>query len=938
MNSIDISEQTNYDSAVFEILKNLLPEINFQNLLVNYIEQSEREKNLTENSFLNTDENAELDNRNGENHMKIHQLQHIKLYWIFSIFCVCLFFLGVHLFKGSKKMQVTEINENIIKPFIRSDLIIPTEAVLLHRPEVILHINEKLKGQNGIQSLALIGPGGAGKTTLARQYTHQEKAQVIWEVNAESYEGLKDSFERLAQALAQTEEDKKSLKGFLNISNLIEREEKIISFVKERLKACSSWTLIFDNMEKFSDLQKHFPQDAETWGNGKVILTTRDSTIQNNKHIRGTLQVGELTPLQMLTLFTKIMTNGDENSFSLGKKEETQQFLMKIPPYPLDVSVAAYYLKTTNASFDGYIENINQNNKDFANIQANFLKEAGGYTQTRYGILTISLQHLMNTDKNFIDLLFFISLLNSQNIPRELLDKYKHNLIVDNFIFNLKKYSLITNESSLPFLGQTISLHRSTQNISLAYLLKILPEEKKEKFLQLAISTLDSYIDEIIYKENLEKMELLIAHLKAFLNHGNLLDNKMQGEIRSRLGYIYYHLRDYINGKKALEEALEILKETHLNNPIKIVDILMYLAIINMELGNYEKAKALIAESLRDYSSYFAETNMSVAKTFLNIGDVYGVIGECGKAKNMLEKSLLIYDQSLLKHQNDEEKSLMQSPIRGRTLALLGNVYGSLGEYEKARDFLEESLKTYEAFFPGHYFDITAASVLLGNVYINIGAYERGVNLIERSIASYKKILPEDHLDLAWASLYLGNAYEKFQNFTQAQKVLEKTLEIHKKALGESNIRSAWTSLYLGRVYVKLGKILEGRTLLNQALLIYEKNYGKNHIETGRVLEGLGQAYLAEGNFDSSETYLNKAFKIFQKSDHTDIYMILEDLAQLYIEKSKLAETQGNKKLSKDDVNQAISFLAQAAEIVKARFPKHSSHLTRIQEKLKDLK
>lgn len=821
-------------------------------------------------------------------------------------------------------MQVTEPNTNITKSFIRSDLIIPTEAVLLRRPGELKHIDETLQKQNGIRSIALIGPGGAGKTTLARQYTHQEKADVIWEVNAESPEGLKDSFEKLAQALAQTAQDQNILKGFLNINNPLEREEKIISFVKERLKLRSSWVLVFDNMETFTDIQKHFPQDTETWGKGQIILTTRDGTIQNNKHIHATLQIEELTPLQKLTLFAKIMTNGNESSFPEEKRAEAQPFLKKIPSYPLDVSVAAYYLKATNAPFAGYIENINQNNKNFAAIQTNLLKEAGSYTQTRYGILTLSLQRLMNTEQDFGNLLFFVSLLNSQNIPRDLLAKDKNNLVVDNFIFNLKKYSLITNELSLPALGKMISLHRSTQSISLAYLLDILEEEKKKEYLQSAVKSIISYVDEVIYKENLEKMAFLITHLRAFLNHGKLLDVEMQGEIQNRLGYICYHLRDYVNGKKELEESFKILKTTHFTNPTKVVDTLMYLAIINMELGNYEKANELIESCLKDYKSYFAEINMDVAKTFLVIGDVYSVIGEHDKAKDILAKSLLIYDQSLLSQQDDEEKKLMQSPIRGRTLALLGNVYGSLGDYEKARELLEASLKTYEDLFPDHHFDITAASVLLGNAYINLGAYERGVKLLERSLASYKELLSEDHLDLAWASVYLGNAYEKSQNLAQAEKVLEKTLEIHKKALGENNIRSAWTSLYLGKNYIKLGKISEGKALLNQALLIYEKNYGKDHIETGRLLEALGQADLAEKNFESAEKSFNNALNIFQKSSHTDRFIILEDLAQLYAEQAK--------------TDQATAFLEQALEIVKARFPEHSPHLMRIQGKLDNLK
>jgi len=418
---IDISEQLTYSSAIFEILTTLLPEVNVKDLFANFREQSEGMENLSEISYLNKCENEETERREERIDKKTQLLKGKKIHCIFSIVCVLLFFLVLQNFKGNKEMQVAQTSENLIKSSIRSDLIIPTESALLHRPEEMTQINEKFNGQKGIQTVALIGPGGAGKTTLARQYTHQVHADVIWEVNAETHESLRDSFETLAQALAQTEEDQKILKSVLEISNLTEREEKVISFVKIGLKAHSSWALVFDNMEKFADIQKHFPQDAETWGKGKIILTTRDHTIQNNKHIHSTLQIGELTSPQKLTLFTKIMMNGDESSFSLAKREEANQFLEKIPPYPLDVTVAAYYLKTTNASFEGYVENIDQNNKSFAKIQESLLKEAGSYTQTRYGILTLSLQRLINTDKDFSDLLFFISLLDSQNIPRELL-------------------------------------------------------------------------------------------------------------------------------------------------------------------------------------------------------------------------------------------------------------------------------------------------------------------------------------------------------------------------------------------------------------------------------------------------------------------------------------------------------------------------------------
>ena len=52
-------------------------------------------------------------------------------------------------------------------------------------------------------------------------------------------------------------------------------------------------------------------------------------------------------------------------------------------------------------------------------------------------------------------------LTDSQNIPKDLLSTLKNDVIVDDFIYHLKKYSLITNKSSINS-SQAISIHRST--------------------------------------------------------------------------------------------------------------------------------------------------------------------------------------------------------------------------------------------------------------------------------------------------------------------------------------------------------------------------------------------------------------------------------------------------------------------------------------------
>src|SRR3546814_17604867 len=100
--------------------------------------------------------------------------------------------------------------------------------MLLQRPNLMNQIEEKLKEQQGIQTIALIGPGGAGKTTIARVYGRSQKLPIVWEINAETKENLINSFECLAYALSKTEEEKKILKGYKEIKNDEEREKQIM--------------------------------------------------------------------------------------------------------------------------------------------------------------------------------------------------------------------------------------------------------------------------------------------------------------------------------------------------------------------------------------------------------------------------------------------------------------------------------------------------------------------------------------------------------------------------------------------------------------------------------------------------------------------------------------------------------------------------------------
>ena len=201
------------------------------------------------------------------------------------------------------------------------------------------------------------------------------------------------------------------------------------------------------------------------------------------------------------------------------------------------------------------------------------------YRHSRHHLMMVSLQQVLDSNPEFTDLLLMMCCLEATHIPRAFLEAYKPQLVVDTFMLQMKKYSLIHQESSSgAYL--TVSIPKMMQTIGLDYLNTRLGAQQLPHRQIAMLQAIERVIQKAMDEENSDLMKLFEPHLKATAS----ISIDATGDLKRLVGCVYYylgeddqtltHLSQSVNIRKPSSMKAGLLMHFHIwATPIKIKDL-----------------------------------------------------------------------------------------------------------------------------------------------------------------------------------------------------------------------------------------------------------------------------------------------------------------------------------------------------------------------------
>ena len=416
-------------------------------------------------------------------------------------------------------------------------------------------------------------------------------------------------------------------------------------------------------------------------------------------------------------------------------------------------------------------------------------------------------------------------------------------------------------------------------------------------------NVLDFLADLAIYKKNYTNAE---GYLKSIIEiKADLFGENTPETHLAKIKLANFYL-DYTN---KISEATKIYQESYVNVVEKEIGawhkdqltILNHIANLYELTDNYAEAGAALDKAGLVARAKYSDTDFLYGAELTNIARLQIKLGQYEKAEENINKSLKILE--VFRKEDDKKIYLVEAIETNATLL------GVKGLFDEAEDNLDRSAKIILKSENIIGLDELNTAQQLSSLFIQLGRYSKTEELLNLLIDEYEKLYGKSSLRLVEPLVNQGRLTLAKGDYTEADKIAQRANQIAVAVYGDKSSKTASTQKLIGDIDYAIGDYEQAEDNIQKALASQEKQFGRNHIEVAKSLAQLSLIRFYKGdNFNEVEKMMLEAQEIMGKrlgKENPQYADILKNVAVINIAAKKY--------------NVAFSSLTQAEGIWRAK-------------------
>ena len=754
-------------------------------------------------------------------------------------------------------------------PYQRNPYFTGQETALTH-----LHSQFRAdKSATSMQTQAISGLGGIGKTQLALEYAHRyrnEYKSILW-ANADTIESLVSDYIALADLLGLPEYK-------------AQNQSLAVEAVKNWLSMHDQWLLILDNVNDIPLARKFLPRTRQ----GHILLTTPAHAHGETAQGIEVLSMGSVQGTLLLLRRAKILVlDATLNLATTIDRDSAEEIVQILGGLPLALDQAGAYIEETGCGLAGYLHL-------YRTYRAALLQRRGTLAQEHpesvATTLLLSFEKVEQVNPTAAELLRFCAFLHPDMIPEELitegtfyispkLQTLGNDLIALDEAFEvLRSYSLIRRHPDTKML----SVHRLVQ----AVLRDSMDENQQCQWTEQMMRTMNQVFP---WEESAPwlRSQRYILHAQAcvaLIEQWKII-NTEAAELLEGIGNYLRERAQYTEAEPPLQRALAISEQTQGQNSPDTAQKLNNLAVLYWHQGEYAKAESFLQRALAIFEQALEPDYSQIANNLNNLASISYSQGKYDKAELLFQRALTICEQTL-------GPDHLYTALNLKNLARL---YSDQGKYDKAEPLFQRALIIREQTLGPDHPQVANSINNLAALYKDQGKYDKAEPLFQRALTIREQTLGPDHPDTATSINNLATLYEDQAKYDKAESLLRRSLAIYEQALGPNHPQVAANLINLAGIQKTKANNSEAKSLLQRSLDIVEEALGPNHPQVATCLNNLANLFHDQGEYAKAASFYLRAIAIAEQTfgpDHPQVATYLNNLAGLYEVQGKYSEVE----------------------------------------------